>query len=172
MRQAAPRAAFLGRRQKRIENRPLPFTPARAPLLHPPRLAWTDSIPIHLLYRPMNLIGLDPPDPSYHIHWPRLSGDGRGSLNTASSLSPSSHSHHSARDLTPAEAYRAAASGVNASGTRAKGGGGGRGDRHSTHAAVGPDMDDSIMRGTGANSVSSAGAGDGDGVAELAKKFR
>lgn len=105
----------------------------------------------------------------------RLSSDGRRSLNKSSSPSfPSSRS--SARDLTPAEAYRAAASGVNATGTRARGGsGGGRGDRHAAHA-VGPDMDDSIMRGTGANSVGPSkpdGAGGGDdAVAELAKKFR
>ncbi|CAM9829046.1 unnamed protein product, partial [Ectocarpus fasciculatus] len=95
----------------------------------------------------------------------RLSGEGRGSLN--SSLS-------SSRDLTPAEAYRAAATGVKAAG---KGDGRrenvvGRGDGRSSHS-VGPDMDDSIMRGTAAtgNAVEAKGGGV-DAAAELAKKFR
>lgn len=112
----------------------------------------------------------------------RLSSDGGGSLNTPASSSSAVAS--SSRDLTPAEAYRAAASGVNSTGTRGKGfdkGGGlllpaGDGRRNapdSQGGAIGPDMDDSIMRGTGANSAGvTAGEGGGNGAAELAKKFR
>ncbi|CAN0246879.1 unnamed protein product, partial [Ectocarpus sp. 13 AM-2016] len=95
----------------------------------------------------------------------RLSGEGRGSLNNSLS---------SSRDLTPAEAYRAAAAGVKATG---KGDGRrenvvGRGDGRSNHS-VGPDMDDSIMRGTAANVNAVEAEGGGcDAAAELAKKFR
>lgn len=44
-------------------------------------------------------------------------------------------------------------------------------DRQS-QSAIGPDMEDSIMRGTGANSIAGPADGGGGAVAELAKKFR
>lgn len=48
----------------------------------------------------------------------------------------------------------------------------GRGDGRSSHS-VGPDMDDSIMRGTAANgNAVEAKGGGGDAAAKLAKKFR
>jgi len=115
---------------------------------------------------------IQPPVLSVHrsSHLFRLSSEGRRFLNYQSSPSSSS------RDLTPAEAYRAAGNGFNASGTRGgKGGaGGGKGDRQSPQV-VGPDMEDSIMRGTGANTVggvAEGARGGSDAAAELAKKFR
>lgn len=79
----------------------------------------------------------------------------------------------SSRDLTPAEAYRAAAGGLSAAGARGAGKGGavpGGSDRPAHAAANTPDMDDSIMRGP--RSKASGPTGVGDAVAELAKKFR